>query len=543
MARYPKDPNQPPEENRRIYEGPSEDESPTGEEDVRALEAELRAGIKPGPSLEDVRRPPTQPVVIDGVTRVALENAPPPVIQDDPAAALNAVILSCTTGLRFRNYSRYIDRVFCRRHSKGGFDETREELQTEKDLRQAAIDPDQLDGPTDFRAFSNLYAYDLLKVATEAYIAMECAGYPDDADDLLGYKGTVLSRENSRRELIDTLNNTYLVGGKILPYIDTVIDSYIDIREASTDRVSLCRVSPIERFQPCCIELIWNYWHEEGMLVQAINAISLRFQNKRAGSGRDPLANLEIEPLRPISNLFWGYIQDEANRLTIVRRAYEYAHEYGLSLFGKAVPAINPADVRSKFLEAFHNLLHIASVYYKDQANRFVVPDAFPLLNAIKEVHLILAEGAHNQSFDLTRTARVEMLIQKWLLSRPELERFLGGRFMVPYPEKWMGIVDTMKTLQGWTDVSVRHFRDLGVYGEQLLLSIRYGNWSDVTSTLSAENWATIWKDPIQQYVHSYRAATGVDLSMSTNAIRLAAESYTQPSVLLNNRLSAQRRP
>ena len=30
--------------------------------------------------------------------------------------------------------------------------------------------------------------------------------------------------------------------------------------------------------------------------------------------------------------------------------------------------------------------------------------------------------------------------------------------------------VDAMKTLQGWTDISVLHFRDLGVFGEQILL-------------------------------------------------------------------------
>ena len=542
MPKNPKDPNQPPDENQPIYEGSSGETSPTGEE-ARAVETELRTGVMPERRIGDFGRP--APVIIDGVTRVALENAIPPIVGDDPAATLNAIILSCTTGLRFKNYSAYIDRVFCTQeevptHEVGGLSKR---ARTERDLRRAAVDPDSLKGPTDFRAFSNLYAYDLLKAATEAYLLMECAGYPGPNGDLEGYDDTVLSRENTKAQLLDVFNNRYLVNKTILPYIDTVIDSYIDIKEARDVAVSFCKVSPLERFQPCCVELIWNYWHEEGMLVQAINAISLRFQNKRAGNGRDPLANLELEPLRPISNLFWGYIQDEANRLTIVRRAYEYAHEYGLSLFGKAVPAINPADVRSKFLEAFHNLLHIVSVYYKDQSNRFVVPDAFPLLNALKEVHLILAEGAHNQFGDLPWTARVEMLIQKWLLSRPEMERFLGGRFMVPYPEKWMGIVDTMKTLQGWTDTSVRYFRDLGVYGEQLLLSIRYGNWSDINSTLSAENWATIWRDAVQGYVHSYRAVTGVDLSMSTNAVRLSADSYTQPSVLLNNRLSAQRRP
>lgn len=51
---------------------------------------------------------------------------------------------------------------------------------------------------------------------------------------------------------------------------------------------------------------------------------------------------------------------------------------------------------------------------------------------------------------------------------------------MVPYREAWMPQVDTMKTLQGWSDVTITHFRDLGVYGEQILLSIRYHNWNDI---------------------------------------------------------------
>ena len=38
-----------------------------------------------------------------------------------------------------------------------------------------------------------------------------------------------------------------------------------------------------------------------------------------------------------------------------------------------------------------------------------------------------------------------------------------------------MGRVEAMNKLQGWTDVAVLHFRDLAVFGEQLLLGIRFG--------------------------------------------------------------------
>jgi len=40
-----------------------------------------------------------------------------------------------------------------------------------------------------------------------------------------------------------------------------------------------------------------------------------------------------------------------------------------------------------------------------------MIADAFPVLNALREVHLLLAEGAHNQYGDLPWTARHEMLM------------------------------------------------------------------------------------------------------------------------------------
>src|SRR5262249_34008981 len=59
---------------------------------------------------------------------------------------------------------------------------------------------------------------------------------------------------------------------------------------------------------PCLLELIWSYWQEEGMLTQTMNAITRRFQNVRAPLANDPLANTEIDPLRPLNNVLWGYV-------------------------------------------------------------------------------------------------------------------------------------------------------------------------------------------------------------------------------------------
>ena len=270
------------------------------------------------------------------------------------------------------------------------------------------------------------------------------------------------------------------------------------------------------------------------MLAQTMSAISRRFQNVRGPGGRDPLAHLEIAPLRPLNSLLWGYIQDEWNRLSVRRRAYEYDHHYGLSIYGKAVPTLRPADSRSKFLEAFHNLLHLSAIFFKEDNDTTVIADGYPLLNSLKEVHLLLAQGAHNQFGDLPWTARVEMLIQQWLLARPEMREFLQSRQMVPYREAWMPQVDTMKTLQGWSDVTVTHYGDLGVYGEQILLSVRYGDWIDVNDENQAKNWARYWRPEIQGYLHAYRAVTGVDLANAETV------DYALPTVHLQRRLAMQ---
>ena len=76
-----------------------------------------------------------------------------------------------------------------------------------------------------------------------------------------------------------------------------------------------------------------------------------------------------------------------------------------------------------------------------------------------------------------------------------------------------MDRVDAMKKLQGWTDTSVLHFRNLGVFGEQVLLSIRYGAGATVNEPVQATNWARFWRPEIQGYIHAYRSVTGVDLT------------------------------
>jgi hypothetical protein len=391
-------------------------------------------------------------------------------------------------------------------------------------------------------------AWDLVKAATQIFVMHQC-GRLSDIHWILTHhqagEGSLLRKVEQEYAAILLEEHRRLP--QILPYIELARQKLSELPlkkffPIGTDKRSYGLLR--QRVEsPLLIELIWSYWHEQGMLVQAINAVALRFQNIQTDILADPLRNLSIDPLRPANNLLWGYIQDEGNRLTVVRRSYEYAHQYGLELIGKAIPPMHTVERRSKFIEAFHNLLNACTTFFRERDDLTVKADGFPLLNAITDVHLLLAEGADNQFGDLPWTARCEMMQQQWLLARPELRDFLGGRIMVPYPEAWMDRVDTMKTLQGWTDTSITNFYWLALYGEQILLSIRYGNWSVINDAATAVAWADKWRPAIQSYVHHYRTVTGVDLSAEVVSTQDGADRYLQPSVLLLRRLQQQLGP
>jgi hypothetical protein len=457
--------------------------------------------------------------VVGGKVGVALERS---AVHHTLDQALWVAIRNRTRAISFGPYRHFIDRIL---------------RNEDKELSGvAALDQRLKDLGANHHGVG---AYQILKLATEAFLLLECGVRLERGR----YEHHRLFDRDDESERLDEFVTFDFVASKLreylgsppqLPYITRVIEaSFPEFgdRGIGCDRVISCRIN-----EPCLLELIWSYWHEEGMLAQTMNAINRRFQNVQAPGGRDPLASFELDPLRRVGNLLWGQIQDEVHLLSVKRRAYEYSHHYGLSLYGRATGAMRPADNRSKFLEAFHNLLHLTAVFYKEDNDTTVIADGFPLLNALKEVHLILAQGAHNQFGDLPWTARAEMMTQQYILSRPEIREFLQSRHMVPYKEPWMPQVDTMKTLQGWSDVTITHFRDLAVYGEQILLSVRYGDWIDITDEDSAKNWARYWRPEIQGYLHAYRAVTGVDL---TNPDTVDA---TVPAVHLQKRLAGQQR-
>lgn len=315
---------------------------------------------------------------------------------------------------------------------------------------------------------------------------------------------------------------------------DLYPDGYLENRQRSEPHLQLSRADEENATLPC-IELIWNYWQEEGMLAQTLNQIVARFQNRRASSG-DPLARFDVSPLLPLRSLLWGWVENEQRRLTVRRRAAEYEFEYGLTLIGKAIPRPDSyVERRSGFLNSFHTILHQSTLFFKELDDLTITPDGFPLYEALRECHLVLSQGSQNQYGEMAVTARAEMLVMQHILAQPSMREFLGGRPMTPYPETWMDRVDSMKAIQGWSDASVLHFHDLATFGERLVLTIRLGNWAATNvSGPDAVTWATSFRSMIQRYIAAYRAVTGVDLSKSVDT--------TMPSTLIARRTADSRR-
>lgn len=473
-----------------------------------------------------------EPTPVGGNLNVSMSRT-----ETEPTADLKlwGAIRASTEALSFDNYLRFMDQLFC--GNTNGKPATAETATFSRLLQRR------------FLPFADTDAYRVMKVATEAFVMVNCGVFTGDGalDREPGVLAD-LSDYLDRRDLPKPGRFPYLEtvdGVRMLPYLAIIRRKLPDVSintplRASAGEAELCDSFVQEKLSnPCLLELIWSYWHEEGMQVQTMNAITRRFQNIRGTGQVDPLANMEIDPLRPLNNLMWGYIQDEQHRLTVARRNGEYHHHYGLQLEGRAVQGFRPADSRSKFIEAFHQLLRLCTEFYTRDDQTTVKADAFGVLNALKEVHLILSQGAHNQVGELPGISRMEFLMQQWLLARPEFREFLPSRAMVAYPEPWMDRVDAMKKMQNWTDTSVIHFHNLAVFGEQILLSIRYGAWSVVFEPTQAFNFARFWRPQIQGYIHAYRAATGVELGATT--VDTGVDS-TLPSVLLQKRLSAQQR-
>ena len=184
---------------------------------------------------------------------------------------------------------------------------------------------------------------------------------------------------------------------------------------------------------PCFLELLWSYWHDEGRLVQTLNAITWRFQNRTDGGHRGGSAGAHGDrPAAPAEQPAVGLDPGQpapAHRRPAGLRVRPRVRPGAVRR--KPGPPVRGADSRSRFIEAFHNLLSVCAEFYTRDDDTTVIADGFGVLNALKETHILLTQGAHNQYGDLPWTARHEMLMGQWILARPEMRDFLPTRTMV----------------------------------------------------------------------------------------------------------------
>ena len=322
------------------------------ESDWRAVGVEpgvhfVRATAKAGRTTEETTERiyvRTRAIVIEGhldsPVRVDLQRAAVPRTTD---LALWEVIRRSTEAISFDHYSLWMDYLFCDGELPSAFHPGRDRS---KELSADGLGSRWHAGQAQFRnggvhraplPFPDIDGYKVLKAATETFLEFN-SGVVFDEPVVAQMHG--LSEADRKHLGLDSSDNLQSLWGKYLirvgdvgfiPYLYRVRQKLHDV-QLTTNRLEgeLCdKILETKFTNPFLLELIWSYWHEEGMLVETMNAISRRFQNRHGPREADPLANLTIGPLRPLSNLLWGYVQDEQHRLTPDRIGYEYKQNYG----------------------------------------------------------------------------------------------------------------------------------------------------------------------------------------------------------------------
>ena len=119
---------------------------------------------------------------------------------------------------------------------------------------------------TSLGRFYGLGAYELLKTATEVFLLMNCGVKIENADFDENEEASRLENWSSvsLSDLVQLLSD-YLGSGS-LPYIERIVNSVYPDWER-TDSPFCQGIVATNITCPCFLELIWSYWHEEGMLT------------------------------------------------------------------------------------------------------------------------------------------------------------------------------------------------------------------------------------------------------------------------------------
>ena len=256
---------------------------------------------------------------IDGIVRTSAQSRTVPTVKQ----AFWVAIRNRTDALGFQRYSAFVNRLLCEGKDGGSARCGDSSLKGGDDggkVRHGEYgEPSLSERRDEIMARPTLYgmdAYQVLLLATQAFVVFEAgvviaatrlsnhSEFPG-MDGLEGRIDRTVTLAEIQSELEDYLGASTGVG-RGLPYLKQIVTTLVTVSsDGGVAQVPpWCRGILRSRFScPSMLELIWSYWHEEGMLMQAINAIALRFQNVRAPGERDPLAYLEIDPLRALNNV------------------------------------------------------------------------------------------------------------------------------------------------------------------------------------------------------------------------------------------------
>lgn len=288
------------------------------------------------------------------------------------------------------------------------------------------------------------------------------------------------------------------------------------------------------------LEHIHCYFLELGGVFAALDQICRRFAPDVAQPPARQLARFDVSPLHTAAELLWGYKEDRVDRTTQAQRRMEYLRQYGLDLFADGART-RAFESRPQFLQYLHTVLNASVRYFRENDDNTVTANPFPVLSALRPLHMLLAATAHNQYQFITAKARVELMVVEQILSLGEVQRFLGAPLNVPYPAPWMGAMDCMRRIMGWGDTSITEFYNLGWLAELILLTVRFGPFNPAfTDSAVAGAWALALRPAIEQYVYSYKSVTGVDLGADSQ-FSGGRIDQTPPAVYLNARTAEAR--
>ncbi|HTE93628.1 MAG TPA: hypothetical protein VK678_08970, partial [Bradyrhizobium sp.] len=214
-----------------------------------------------------------------GPTQVALVPAGSAEPTDDQV--LWATIRNRASAASFPNFEKFIDIIFCQAPPNNSGDNPK----TRATINAAVL------GRVGSPCYHGSEAYNLLKASAEVFLALQCGikvepPLNDDGSSVANIpgeagRGTTLDTFESLKTALTKFLTNFLTGGSRL-YLETILNALKEDDAISPLCAGILRPkadttdgNSKNKFDcyPCMLELIWSYWHEEGMLVQTLNAL------------------------------------------------------------------------------------------------------------------------------------------------------------------------------------------------------------------------------------------------------------------------------